>query len=161
MCSGKESCSVANKLTSDLKKLANSHWVLPLTKQLNTYEVKAKALVKEFDLKSRDARDKSKARLDEILGQLKKTRGEVETKVRTVFEEESKRLNARVTELFGTLRTLAQLDPVEETKKAKAAVSEAKPAKKKKTAARKASPSAPKKARKVAKADVETNATAH
>jgi hypothetical protein len=99
-----------NKLTGDLRKLANSQVVVPLTQQLGVYEKRAKDLVKELDLRSRDARDKSKARLDEFLVQLKKTRTEVESKVRALFEEESKRLNARVNDLLETLRAVAQSD---------------------------------------------------
>ena len=91
-----------NKLTKDLRKLANSQVFVPLTKQLNAYEKKARGLVKEFDLRSREARDKSKARLDDFLVQLKKTRTEVESKVRSLFEEESKRINTRVNDLLDT-----------------------------------------------------------
>jgi hypothetical protein len=123
---------VNQKLTEDLKKLANSQVVEPLTKQLNVYEKKAKDLVKEFDLRSREARDKSKARLDEFFVQLKKTRTEVEAKVRTVFEEESKRLNTRVNDLLESLRTVAQVDtPKAAPAQAPKAASASKPARKK------------------------------
>jgi len=124
---------VTHKLTEDLKKLANSQVVVPLTKQLNAYEKKARGLVKEFDLRTQDAREKGKARFDELLVQLKKTRSDVETKVRALVEEESKRLNGRIAELFETLRSVAQTEaPVRE-----AAPKAAKTTRKKSTGARK------------------------
>lgn len=125
-----------HKLTEDLKKLANSQVVVPLTKQLNAYEKKARGLMKEFDLRSKDAREKGKARFDELLVQLKKTRTDVETKVRALIEEESKRLNGRVQELFETLRSVGQTDA--ETTKAPAKAAASKPStRKKSTGARK------------------------
>lgn len=122
-----------NKLTEDLKKLANAQVFIPLTKQLNVYEKKARGLIKEFDLRSREARDKSRARLDDFLVQLKKTRTEVESKVRSLYEEESKRINARVNDLLETIRTVAQPDSAP----TKAAAPKAKTATRKKTGTKK------------------------
>ena len=101
-----------NKLTRDLKKLATSQVFVPLSKKLNAYEKKARGMAKEFDLLSREARGQSKARLDEFLLHLKKTRTEVESKVRALFDEESRRLNARVNDFLESIRSVAQAEVV-------------------------------------------------
>ncbi len=141
---------VTHKLTEDLKKLANSQVVVPLTKQLNVYEKKARGLVKEFDLRTQDAREKGKARFDELLVQLKKTRSEVETKVRALVEEESKRLNGRITELFETLRAVAQTESPAPEKQAAP-----------KTTKRKKSTGARKSTKKSTRASANDTATTH
>lgn len=129
------------KLTDDLKKLAKAQVVAPLTKQLNSYEKRAKELVKELDRRSREARTKSRAKFGEIVEQLKKTRGQVETRVKAFIDDETKRLNGRVTELFESLKAVAQ-----PRAKAKSATASAKAPRKKtgspRKTAKKAAPAA-------------------
>jgi hypothetical protein len=92
----------------DIKGLLKSQWVSGLSKHLNTYEKKVKELVHELDLKSRDARDKSRKQLDQFTQQLRKTRTDVERKVLTIVNQESQRLNKGLAELVVYLRSVAQ-----------------------------------------------------
>ena len=68
------------KLKADLKRLVDTQ-VSQLTRQLNTYEKKLRGAVKDFEFKSREARDKSRTRLDQVTGQLRDARNELEKKV--------------------------------------------------------------------------------
>jgi hypothetical protein len=88
-----------SKLKIDLKRLADSALANNLSKHLNEYEAKVKEMVRDFDLKSREARDKSRERLDRFLAQLKQTRGDLEKKVTDIAHVEGERLNKRVSEL--------------------------------------------------------------
>jgi hypothetical protein len=92
----------------DIKGLLKSQWVSGLSKHLNAYEKKVKELVHELDLKSRDARDKSRKQLDQFTLQLKKTRTEVEKKVLTIVNQESHRLNKGLSELVTYLKSVAK-----------------------------------------------------
>lgn len=95
------------KLKLDLKRLANSALATNLSRHLKDYEAKVKKVVHGFDLKSRDARAKSKKQLDQFAVQLKKTRGQIEKKVVTLAQEEGERLNKRVVELVNYLKSVA------------------------------------------------------
>jgi len=95
-------------LKADLKKIANSTVVSNLSKQFNQYEHRVKKFVNEFDLRSREARDRSRQQIDQFTTQLQKTRKQVEKRVTQVIEKEGKRLNGRATELFNYLKSVAK-----------------------------------------------------
>lgn len=95
-------------LKADLKKIANSALVSNLSKQFNSYENRVRKFVTEFDLKSREARTRSRKQIDQFADQLQKTRKEVEKRVTKVIEKEGKRLNGRATVLFNYLKSVAK-----------------------------------------------------
>ena len=97
-----------NKLKSDLKRLAGSPLVGGLSKQFNVYEDKVKKIVHDFDLKSREARKTSRKQIEKFTVQLKKTRSGVEKKVSALLNEEGKRLNKAVLEMFNYLKSMAK-----------------------------------------------------
>ncbi len=98
------------KWKADIKKLTNSPLVGNLTKQFNVYEDRVRRFVRDIDLRSREARVTSKKRIDIFTSQLKERRFEVEKKVTRLLNDEGKRLNGRVNELVGYLKSLAQLE---------------------------------------------------
>lgn len=79
-----------------------------LSDYLGTYEKKVRKIVKELDLKSRDARSKSREQLDRFTSQLKTTRGEFEKRVVTLVNHEADRLNKGFNELVSYLKTLSK-----------------------------------------------------
>ncbi len=91
----------------DFKKIASTPWVANLTKQFNSYESRVKKLVKELDLKGKEARTVGRDQLVRFTDQLQKTRTQVEKKVTVLINEEGKKINDRVTELFKYLKTMA------------------------------------------------------
>jgi hypothetical protein len=114
---------MASKFKVDLKKLMNKPQVENLSKHLTEYDHKVKELVKELNLKSRDAREKGKVQLDRFTAQVQKTRTDVEKNVKTLLQQEGKVLNQKVNELVTYLKGLAANEkkaaaaPVETTKK--------------------------------------------
>ena len=100
------------RLKSDLKRLAKSNLVVNLSRHFNQYEGRVKRLVQDFDLKSREARENGKKQIDKFTSQLKETRGQVERRVSEVLNEESKRLNDRMTELFNYLKSVARNEKI-------------------------------------------------
>lgn len=96
------------KLKLDLKKLANSELVANLSKHLTTYEKRVKGLVSEFDLKSRDARQKGQEQIDKLAGQFKRSRNELEKRVSSLLHQEGQRLNQGVNDLFNYLKSIAK-----------------------------------------------------
>lgn len=95
-------------LMVDLKGILQSEFVSGISKQLNVYEKKVKELVKDLNLRSVEAREKSRQQLDLFAEQIKKTRDEVEKKVVTVVNLETQRLNKGVTDLVSYLKTVAK-----------------------------------------------------
>lgn len=79
-----------------------------LSDYLGTYEKKVRKIVKELDLKSRDARSKSREKLDHFASQLKTTRGEFEKRVLTLVNHEAERLNKGFNDLVSYLKTLSK-----------------------------------------------------
>lgn len=96
------------KLRSDLKRIANSALVGNLSKQFNLYEDRVKKFVKDFDLRSQEARQRSRHQIDQFTNHLQKTRKQVEKRVTNVIEKEGKRLNGRATVLFNYLKSMAK-----------------------------------------------------
>ncbi len=127
------------KLKLDLKKLAESELAQSLSRHLNSYEVRVKRLVKDFDVKSREARDKGQKQLDKFAGQLKRTRTGLEKRVSTLYHHESQRLNQGVNELFNYLKSIAKSEkliaraPSSPKKKSRANASDTSTAKKSST----------------------------
>lgn len=72
-----------------------------------TYEKKVKSLVKEIDLKSRDAREKSKDQLDKFTEKLKNRKSDLEKRVVGLVNVEAEKLNKGLTELVSYLKTLS------------------------------------------------------
>ncbi len=87
--------------------------------QLGTYEKRVKALVKDLDLKSRDARSKSREQLDRFTTQIKSTRNQLEKRVVTLVNYEADRLNKGLNELVGYLKTLSKQEQSVKTRSAK------------------------------------------
>lgn len=119
-----------------------------LSGYLGGYEKKMRSLVKDLDLKSRDARSKSREQLDRFANQIKTTRGELEKRVVTIVNHEADRLNKGFNELVTYLKALSQQEQAsaKRSKKAKPAMSA-----KKKTSGKKVSTkstSAPRRPRK-------------
>lgn len=79
-----------------------------ITSHLGTYEKRVRAMVKDLDLKSRDARSKSREQLDRFASQLKTTRTQLEKRVVTLVNFEADRLNKGLNELVGYLKTLSK-----------------------------------------------------
>lgn len=101
---------------ADWKRLAGSPLVGNLSKHLNAYEGKVKKLVRDFDLKSRDARETSRKQIDKFTIQLKRTRTEVEKKVTVLLNEEGQRLNKAMAELFNYLKSMAKNEKLAQQK---------------------------------------------
>lgn len=100
--------SLRSNLKVDFNKWAKHPAVHQLTQQLGTYEKKLSVLVKDFDLKGREARERSRKKLDRLVVQLKYTRGKVEKRINTLVNLESKKLNKRVNELVSYLTQVAR-----------------------------------------------------
>lgn len=96
------------KINLDLKKLSKNQLLENLSQHLNGYEKRVRTLVKDFDLRSRDAREKSKHQLDLFAERLREARGNVETKVAAVLNQEGQRLNKGVQELLNYLKTASK-----------------------------------------------------
>lgn len=79
-----------------------------LSHGLGGYEKRVKSMVKELDLKSRDARVKSREQLDRFAKQLKTTRSQLEKRVVTLVHSETERLNKGLNELVTYLKTLSK-----------------------------------------------------
>ncbi len=87
--------------------LRNSDFLHGISKQWTSYEKRVKSLVKDLDLKSRDARDKSRKQLDVFANQLQKTKVDVEKKVVSLVNYEAGRLNQGFNELVTYLKSLS------------------------------------------------------
>ncbi len=94
----------------DFSNLSNSPWVGDLGRHIAAYEKRAKQLVREIDLRSRGAREKSLKRLEQLSNQLNKARGQFERRATDLLQKESKRLNGRVNELMGYIRSIAKAE---------------------------------------------------
>lgn len=99
---------VQSRIRSDLKRWASSDFVRGLSRQFSDYEVRVKEVVRDFDLRSRDAREKSRDQIEKFAKQLKKTRAKVEGQVNTLLSTEGHKLNGRVRQVFNYLKTIAQ-----------------------------------------------------
>lgn len=84
-----------------------------------TYEKKVREAVHQLDLKSRDARKASETRLKDVSAQIQKTRGDVERRVKGLLEDEAKKLNVRLREIYSYLVKVAQKDQAAAKKAAK------------------------------------------
>lgn len=98
----------AKKLKMDLSFLSKSPLVKQVSHQWTGYEDKVKEFVSELNLKSRDAREKSKQQLDKFATQLKSARVEVEKRVHDILDQEAKVLNKGFTELVTYLKSLSK-----------------------------------------------------
>jgi hypothetical protein len=100
------------KLKLDLKKLSKSELVENLSRHLSAYEDRWKKVLRDFDVKSRDARDRSREQWDKFSRQLKDRRVELEKRVTNTFQVESKRLSRQINqganELFNYLKSIAK-----------------------------------------------------
>ncbi len=102
----------ARKTLLDVKELLgsslrNSDWLQGVSKQWTGYEKRLKSVVQDLDLKSRDARDKSRKQLDAFAHQLQKTRVDVEKKVTHLINYEAGRINQGFNELVTYLKSLS------------------------------------------------------
>lgn len=95
-------------LKIDLKRFSKSEWIGGFTKQLNSYEKKVTRFVNDLDLKTREARERSKKHLDRFADHVQKTRDKVEKKIVSLLNQEAKRLNQKIAELFNYLKPIAK-----------------------------------------------------
>ncbi len=100
--------SLRSNLKVDFTKWAKHPAINQLTQQLSTYEKKVATLVKGFDLKGREARERSHQQLNKVVGQLKQTRTKVEKKITHLVNLEGKRLNKQVNKLVTYLTQVAR-----------------------------------------------------
>lgn len=100
--------SMPRNLKVEIQKLVNSQFLKEFTKQLNGYEKKVKGMVSDLDLRSRDARKKSRRQLNVFQKRLKRTRKDVEKTVRSLVNQESKLLNKSLGELKIALKQLSE-----------------------------------------------------
>lgn len=106
-----------NSKNIDFKEVLKSPWVNRVSKQVATYEKRLRVLVNDLDLKSREAREKSKQRLDEFQTQVKRTRSDVEKRVVTLVNEEAVRLNKHFADVLSYLKSLANREKLNLTSK--------------------------------------------
>lgn len=114
---------VQSLIKTDLKRLMGSPFFGNLTRQFNDYEGRVRRLVKDFDLKSRQARIKSIERIEKINDQIQEARLKVEKKVKSVLQDEGERFNRRVRDLvryLNTISTVENIAPPPAAKKAQA-----------------------------------------
>lgn len=100
--------SIRSNLKVDFSKWAKHPAINQLTQQVNAYEKRVSTLVKDFDLKGREARERSRKQLNKVLVQLKQTRAKVEKRVTQLIQTEGKRLNKRVTELMNNVAKMSR-----------------------------------------------------
>jgi len=100
--------SLRSNLKVDFNKWAKHPAIDQLSQQLSTYEKKVTNLVKEFDLKGRQAKERSRKKLDKLVVQLKATRGKVEKRINHLVSAESKKLNRRVNDLVSYLTQVSR-----------------------------------------------------
>ena len=100
--------SIRPNFKVDFSKWAKHPAINQLTQQVTTYEKRVAGLVKDFDLKSREARERSRKQLDKVLVQLKQTRAKVEKRVTQLVQLESKKLNKRVNELVAYVSKISR-----------------------------------------------------
>ena len=84
--------------------------VEPLSRQIETYESTARKMAKDLDLRSREARKVGKQRLEEFVTHVKKSRNEIESKLKKVVDTEHSRLNKRLDNLVKQMRSVAKMD---------------------------------------------------
>lgn len=117
-----------SRLKADLNKLAAQ---LPLgdkgidgivgnvSKQLSQYEGKVKKFVADLDLKSREAKQKSRKQIEDLITHIRDTRDSMEEKISQVVVTEGQKLNDRVSELLGYLVRAAAKTQAKATPKKK------------------------------------------
>lgn len=139
--------SFQNKLKKTLNQLPDrfpkgAELLKHFSEQLQGYEAQLKELVGEFDSKSREARDKSQAKLDNVLDQVKKSRSEIEKRVAKLVDTERKRLNANLSDFVTFLKSVSKKEKAPARKKAtvKKAAAKKKKTPVKRTASAKATP---------------------
>lgn len=120
------------ELQKEIQKVANSKFLKEFSKQLNGYEKRVKEVVRDFNLRSQEARKKSKKQMDQFTKRLNKTRKDVEKTLKSLINEESRLLNKSFNELVSHLKDLSEQD-----EKAAAKASAPKKRAKKKTAPKK------------------------
>ncbi|NBX92596.1 MAG: hypothetical protein EBQ85_05110 [Proteobacteria bacterium] len=111
--------SLRNRLKADLKKISELTQKLPqeatvlveeVSAQLSQHEKKVRAFVKDVDLKGRKAKEKSRKQVDAVAKQIRRTRKEIEGRVKHLVELESEKLNKRVNQFLNKLLSAAQAE---------------------------------------------------
>ncbi len=131
--------SFQNKLKKTLNQLPGrfpkgADLLKHFSEQLHGYEAQLKEIVTDLDAKSREARNKSQAKLDNVLGQVKKTRTSVEKRVAKLVEVERKKLNANLNDFMSFLKSVSKKEKAAARKKT--STKKATPRKKKTTTKR-------------------------
>ena len=105
------------KLKLDLKNLSKKELVENLSKHLTAYEERWKQLMKEFDVKSRDARERSRTQWERFSKQIRDRRSELEKRVTDLFQQETQKLSRQINqganELFNYLKSIAKNEKLE------------------------------------------------
>lgn len=99
-----------NDVKAELKKLANSQLARNLSQHIRNYEKRLSKLVRELDLKTHDVREQGMVRLKKLNAELKKTRTDLEKRVRSILNEEGKHLTQRLTNVVEKLSNLAKTE---------------------------------------------------
>lgn len=96
-----------SKLKEQLTLIRESQLGKSITRQLSGYENTLSSMVKDFETRGRDARDKSWKRIQALGKDLNRRRGSLENTVGKLLNEEAKRLNRRVSDLLTYLKSVA------------------------------------------------------
>ncbi|MEZ4752656.1 MAG: hypothetical protein R3B54_19075 [Bdellovibrionota bacterium] len=109
------------EIQKEIQKVANSKFLKEFSKQLNGYEKKVRDVVRDFNLRSQEARSKSKKQMDQFTKRLNKTRKDVEKTLKSLINEESRLLNKSFNELVSHLKELSEQESAKKAPKKKAA----------------------------------------
>ncbi len=97
---------VSEKVKSELKRFLSVEQIENLSKQFGAYEKLAREVVKQFDVKGREAKARGQAKLDKFASQVKTTRTQVEKQLQSLVREERQSLNKGLNDLFTYFKTL-------------------------------------------------------
>jgi hypothetical protein len=98
------------ELKFDFESLKRSAWVGQLTKHLNEYEKVVRKWMRQLDTKSQKARGQGIKKLDKLSAHIAKTRVELEKRITSLVQTETKRLNRGVQEFLDYARMVAKAE---------------------------------------------------
>ena len=92
---------------NDLKKFVGDDFTKNLKTTFNTYEKKVQDIVKDIDVKGKEAKKKGEVQIDKWVKQLKKSRTEIEKRVSVLVNDEAKKLSKSFGEVVKNLRGIS------------------------------------------------------
>ncbi len=135
---------------NDLKKFVGDDFTKNLKTTFTTYEKKVQELVKDLDVKGKEAKKKGEVQIDKWVKQLKRSRTDIEKRVTLLVNTEADKLSKQLGEVVKNLRGISAAEVV------KAAKPASKKAKSATTGKKKAQSGAPKKSKKMTSEGVVT-----